>query len=134
MIMTYLHDFDMVSRFDMVSSIIFACFAGVLQCRKHCLQSKALIVTGCSAVESTFCNEMLSRRSHLRSAFGSFAFHNPPPDLPVSFKIASACFRESCIPDSVRCLGEACLARAYNINNSFLMADNVARVYMFIFC
>jgi len=73
--------FDMVSRFDMVSSIIFACFAGVLQCRKHCLQSKALIVTGCSAVESTFCNEMLSRRSGLRSTFGSFAFHNPPLDL-----------------------------------------------------
>ena len=109
----------MVSKFDMVSSIIFACFAGVLQCRKHCLESKALFVTGCSAVERTFCNEMLSRRSGLRSTFGSFAFHNPPSRLASFFKKASACFRESCIPDSVRCLGEACLARAHNINNNF---------------
>merc|ERR1712118_341336 len=85
-------------------------------------------------IESTFCNEMLSRRSGLRNKFGSFAFHKPPLDLLLSWDKASACFRESCIPDSVRCLGEACLARAYSINNNFLMADNVARVYMFIFC
>ena len=116
---------DNESKFDMVSSIIFACFAGVLQCRKHCLESKALFVTGCSAVERTFCNEMLSRRSGLRSTFGSFAFHNPPSRLASFFKKASACFRESCIPDSVRCLGEACLARAHNINNTFPMADNL---------